>query len=106
MSDLRNVRPFPKEGKKEDQSGDLSAFALTPAAVPPDFVAKVMRGLPDSFAEPVRRRMSSDLWKWAAALLIFSAAVGYGFSIAEQTSESVASLTSTSDTSTALLGAL
>ncbi len=103
MNDLGNVHPFSRDGKKDDGLPDLSGFANAPTPVSPDFVARVMRGLP---GEPVRRQWAPELWKWAAALLIFSAAVGYGFSIAEQTADSVASLTSTSDTDSSLLNTL
>jgi hypothetical protein len=104
MNELRNVRPFSREGKKDEELDGLVAFALTPVSVPADFVARVMRGLP---REPGRRETGPGLWKWAAALLIFSVALGYGFSTAEQATESVASLTSTpSDSVSSLLGTL
>ena len=92
MKEIRNVRPFGPPRGEEGIEG-LSAFASAPAEVPPGFVSSVMRGLPASAGRD-RRRPSE--WKWAAALLIFSAAAGYSFSIAEQTSDSVDSLTSTS----------
>jgi hypothetical protein len=81
MKELRNVRPFSRKGKKDEELGDLSAFALAPAAVPADFVARVMRGLP---VEGVREGRQADFWKWAAALLIFSVAAGYGFGLGER----------------------
>ena len=80
MKEHRNVRPFSRSGKKDEELGDLSAFALVPAAVSVDFVARVMRGLP---RELDRREIGPGLWKWAAALLIFAVAVGYGFGRAE-----------------------
>jgi hypothetical protein len=80
----------------------LSDFALRAAPVPPDFVARVMRGLPDRIPE---RPAPMELWKWAAALLVFSAAAGYGFSVAEETADSVAAISSSSsDSISTLLG--
>ena len=104
MKEPRNVKPFPRREDRGEELEGLSAFALSPAAVPADFVARVMRGLP---ADSGRRRMSLGSWKWAAALLIFSAALGYGFSIAEETADSVASLTSApADSESAILSSL
>ncbi len=104
MKEPRNVKPFPRrEGHGEELDG-LSAFALSPAAVPADFVVRVMRGLP---ADSEPQRMPFQSWKWAAALLIFSAALGYGFSIAEETADSVASLTSApADSDSGILASL
>jgi hypothetical protein len=93
MKEIQNVRLFARrENGGEDLDG-LSAFTIAPAAVPPGFVAKVMRGLPAQSGS-ARGGVRLTSWKWAAALLIFSAAMGYGFSIAEETADSVASLTS------------
>ena len=101
MNELRNGRPFSREGKKDEELDGLSAFALAPAPVPAEFVARVMRGVP---REPGRRATDPGLWKWAAALLIFSAAAGYGFSVAQETADSVATISaSSSDSITALL---
>ena len=104
MKEFKNVRPFSREGRKDEELAGLSVFALVPAAVPSDFVARVMRGLP---VGPEARKSRMELWRWAAALLIFSGALGYGFSIAEQTADSVASLSSTpADSDSSLLHAL
>jgi hypothetical protein len=105
MKEIRNVRPFSPGGSKDIDLEGLSAFSLRPAAVPADFVARVMRGLPrEAGREPER----AGLWRWAAALLIFSAAAGYGYSIAEQTSDLVASVTSAAapDSETSILSSL
>lgn len=93
MKEIPNVRSFPRRGAPGEDLDALSAFALAPAEVPPDFVASVMRGL-RAESESGRERPRFGSWKWAAALLIFSAALGYGFSIAEETADSVASLAS------------
>jgi predicted anti-sigma-YlaC factor YlaD len=53
----------------------IGAPAVPEAAVPADFAARVMRGLPR------RRGGVPPAWKWAAALAVFSAAVGYGYTV-------------------------
>jgi hypothetical protein len=104
MKEPRNVKPFPRRKDRDEELDGLSAFALSSAEAPSDFVSRVMRGLP---AHSGRQRTSLDSWKWAAALLIFSAALGYGFSIAEETADSVASLTSApADSDSAILSSL
>ena len=92
MKEPRNVKSFRRPAGAEGGIEGLSAFSLAPAAVPPDFVARVMRGLPES--APQRPGAWLGGWKWAAALLIFSAALGYGFSVAEETADSVAAIAS------------
>ncbi|HKB70183.1 MAG TPA: hypothetical protein VKH46_05015 [Thermoanaerobaculia bacterium] len=63
---------------------EIGAAALPRPAeipVPADFVARVMRGL------PARRALLpvSAPWKWAAALAIFAAAAGYGYTVWSET---------------------
>ncbi|HET7451611.1 MAG TPA: hypothetical protein VFL12_02635 [Thermoanaerobaculia bacterium] len=63
---------------------EIAAFGRPPASdapVPPDFVARVMRGLPP------RRALAAVpvVWKWAAALAVFSAAAGYGYTVWTET---------------------
>ena len=91
MKEIRNVRPFARP--PSDEIEGLSAFASGPAEVSPDFVARVMRGLP-SRSNPEKRLAGT--WSLAAALLIFSAAAGYAFSVVQQTEDSVTSVFSTS----------
>jgi len=54
------------------------------ASVPPDFVSRVMRGLPRASAG--RSRPPVSRWKWAAAVAIFSVAAGYGYTVGTDTS--------------------
>lgn len=106
MEEIRNVKRFPGRTRHDEDLDGLSAFSLAPAAVSSDFVARVMRGLPAQ-SESARDRIRLGSWKWAAALLIFSAALGYGFSIAEETADSVASLTAApADSDSSILSSL
>jgi anti-sigma factor RsiW len=66
-----------REERVEREISGLAAMPSSEASVPPDFVARVMRGLPA--AESPRRAVSP--WAWAAALAIFSAAAGYGYTV-------------------------
>ncbi|MGH9440703.1 MAG: hypothetical protein ACRD16_00350 [Thermoanaerobaculia bacterium] len=95
--ETNNVKPFPRDPGLAGDPAGISAFSLSPAAVPPDFVARVMRGLPEHLA-PTREPAGLGSWKWAAALLIFSAALGYGFSVARQAADSVDSIASIATT--------
>ncbi len=99
MKEIRNVRPFARPPSADIEG--LSAFAAGPAEVSPDFVARVMRGLP---SRPDRESRLAGAWSWAAALLIFSAAAGYAFSVAQQTEDSVTSVFSTSASSEEIAG--
>lgn len=69
--------------RAERELEGLATLARPEAAVSPDFVARVMRGLPLS-AETLTRR-PAGLWKWAAALAFFSAAAGYGYAVGSDT---------------------
>ena len=59
-------------GRELDAIGPVG---VAETAVPADFVARVMRGLPR------RRAGVPAAWKWAAALAVFSAAAGYGYTV-------------------------
>jgi len=64
-----------REERVELEIDGLAALPPGETVVPPDFVARVMRGLPA--ASP--RRRPATRWAWAAALAIFSVAAGYGY---------------------------
>jgi len=64
-----------RQERVEREIDGLAGLPLVETAVPPDFVARVMRGLP---AAAPRRRPEAR-WAWAAALAIFSVAAGYGY---------------------------
>lgn len=66
-----------REERVEREISHLGAVSAPEIAVPPDFVARVMRGLPT----PAARRPPSARWAWAAALAIFSVAAGYGYTV-------------------------
>ena len=66
-----------KVERVEREIDGLSTFAAAAAPVPGDFVARVMRGLPALAG----RSATAAPWLWAAALAIFSAAAGYGYSV-------------------------
>ena len=70
-------RRLSREERVEREIENLAALPLPETAVPPDFVARVMRGLP---AKAPERRVAAR-WAWAAALAIFSAAAGYGYTV-------------------------
>ena len=70
-------RRHARHERVEREIDGLAALPLSETAVPPDFVARVMRGLP---AAAPRRRPESR-WAWAAALAIFSVAAGYGYTV-------------------------
>ena len=70
-------RRHTRNERVEREIAGLAGMSSPEASVPPDFVARVMRGLPA--AEPARRAVSP--WAWAAALAIFSAAAGYGYTV-------------------------
>lgn len=64
-----------REERVEREISRLGSLPRPEAAVPPDFVARVMRGLPAT----APRRRPAPRWAWAAALAVFSAAAGYGY---------------------------
>lgn len=73
-----------RRARSERVDREIAALGRPPAPeapVPPDFVSRVMRGLPRPrvFAAP------PAAWKWAAALAVFSAAAGYGYTVWSET---------------------
>jgi predicted anti-sigma-YlaC factor YlaD len=74
--------PCRRRSREERVEREISHLASVPGpdiAVPPDFVARVMRGLPAT--APAPRRRPAARWAWAAALAIFSVAAGYGYTV-------------------------
>jgi predicted anti-sigma-YlaC factor YlaD len=72
--------PCRRRARQERVEREIDGLAALPPAetvVPPDFVARVMRGLPTAAA--ASRRRPATRWAWAAALAIFSVAAGYGY---------------------------
>lgn len=69
--------------RAEREIESLASWGPSAAAVAPDFVPRVMRGLPLSSAR--RTRPPVSLGKWAAALAVFSAAAGYGYTVGADT---------------------
>jgi predicted anti-sigma-YlaC factor YlaD len=70
-------RRLTREERVERELASLAGMPSPEVPVPPDFVGRVMRGLPA--AEPARETVPR--WAWAAALAIFSAAAGYGYTV-------------------------
>lgn len=68
-------RRHAREERVEREIDGLAALPPPESVVSPDFVARVMRGLPS--ARPDRAPVAR--WAWAAALAIFSTAAGYGY---------------------------
>jgi anti-sigma factor RsiW len=67
--------------------GRLHEFRQVPVSVSPEFVERVMSGLPQREEKP-KARFGLEVMRWAA-ILIFSMAVGYGFSVSEDAAKSV-----------------
>ena len=63
--------------RAEREIDALGEMVAPETRVPTDFVARVMRGLPSE----ISKHSSLEAWKWAAALAIFSAAAGYGYTV-------------------------
>jgi hypothetical protein len=59
-----------------------------PAPVSPEFVERVMSGLPEREEEQPKAWFGLQVMRWAAVLM-FSMAVGYGFSVSEDAAKSV-----------------
>ena len=59
-----------------------------PASVPPDFVERVMLGLAEEKERPKTASAGLKVMRWAAVLL-FSMAAGYGFSVSTDVAKSV-----------------
>jgi predicted anti-sigma-YlaC factor YlaD len=73
----------------------LAGLASPDPVVPPDFVARVVRGLPSE----IPKRPVFEAWKWAAALAVFSVAAGYGFTVWTDTIAAGQQVAATSSTS-------
>jgi hypothetical protein len=74
-----------RSDRAEREIEGLATWSSSPAmaVVAPDFVSRVMRGLP--LVSPARARKSVAYARWAAALAIFSAAAGYGYTVGADT---------------------
>jgi len=59
-----------------------------PASVSPEFVERVMSGLAEREEEKPKSRFGLEVMRWAAVLM-FSIAAGYGFSVSENAAKSV-----------------
>jgi hypothetical protein len=66
----------------------LQEFRQVPASASPEFVERVMSGLAEREAEQPKAWFGLEVMRWAA-VLIFSMAVGYGFSVSEDAAKSV-----------------
>ena len=67
--------------------GLLHEFRQVPASVSPEFVERVTSGLAQREEKP-KARFGLEVMRWAAVLM-FSMAAGYGFSISEDAAKSV-----------------
>jgi len=68
--------------------GLLHEFRQVPASVSPDFVERVMSGLVEREEKKPKVRFGLEVMRWAAVLM-FSMAAGYGFSVSEDAAKSV-----------------
>src|SRR5215510_15528872 len=68
--------------------GLLHEFRQVPASVSPEFVERVMNGLREREEEQPTAWFGLQVTRWAA-VLIFSMAAGYGFSVSEDAAKSV-----------------
>src|SRR5215468_9828562 len=68
--------------------GLLHEFRQVPASVSPEFVERVMSGLAEREEERPKARFGLEVMRWPA-ILMFSMAAGYGFSISEDAAKSV-----------------
>ena len=66
--------------------GLLHEFRQVPASVSPEFVERVMSGLAQREEKP-KARFGLEVMRWAA-VLVFSMAAGYGFSLSTDTARS------------------
>jgi|SRR5262245_17394585 hypothetical protein len=84
--------------------GLLQEFRQVPASVSPEFVERVMTGLAEREKEQPKAWFGLEVMRWAA-LLMFSIAAGYGFSVSTAAAKSVewaASLTVVPSTITSI----
>jgi anti-sigma factor RsiW len=68
--------------------GRLHEFRQVSASVSPEFVERVMSGLGEREEEPRKAWFGLEVMRWAAVLM-FSMAAGYGFSVSEDAAKSV-----------------
>jgi anti-sigma factor RsiW len=68
--------------------GLLHEFRQVPASVSPEFVERVMSGLAEREEKRPKARFGLEVMRWAA-ILIFSMAAGYGFSVSTDAAKSV-----------------
>jgi anti-sigma factor RsiW len=74
--------------RAEQIVGLLREFRQVPASVSPEFVERVMGGLAEREEEQPRARFGLEVMRWAAVLM-FSMAAGYGFSVSADAAKSV-----------------
>jgi anti-sigma factor RsiW len=68
--------------------GLLQKFRQVPASISPEFVERVMSGLAEREEKQSKAWFGLGVMRWAAVLM-FSMAAGYGFSVSEDASKSV-----------------
>jgi anti-sigma factor RsiW len=68
--------------------GRLHEFRQVPASVSPEFVERVMSGLAEREEEKPKAWFGLEVMRWAAVLM-FSMAAGYGFSVSEDAAKSI-----------------
>jgi anti-sigma factor RsiW len=90
--------------RSQQTLGRLHEFRQVPASVSPEFVERVMSRLAERGEEQPKARFGLGVMRWAA-ILMFSMAAGYGFSVSEDAAKSVewtASLTVVSNPITSI----
>src|SRR4029450_8132711 len=75
--------------RAEQILGLLHEFREVPASVSPEFVERVMSGLAGREKEQSKAWFGLEVMRWAAVLM-FSIAAGYGFSVSKNAARSVA----------------
>jgi anti-sigma factor RsiW len=74
--------------KAQQILGQLHEFRQVSGSVSPEFVERVMSGLAEREEERPKAWFGLEVMRWAAVLM-FSMAAGYGFSISEDAAKSV-----------------
>jgi hypothetical protein len=74
--------------RAEQILGLLQKFRQPPASVSPEFVERVMSGLSGREKKQPKAWFGLEVMRWAAVLM-FSMAAGYGFSISEDAAKSI-----------------
>jgi hypothetical protein len=74
--------------RAEQILGLINEFRQVPALVSPEFVERVMGGVAGRKKEQPKASFGSEVMRWAAVLM-FSMAAGYGFSLSERTAKSI-----------------